>query len=59
MVALRQWGEQYLFKPGEKHSKLVERDTGQAIRLEVRTEDGRPIGPEKSVIRKVSDLKQP
>jgi DNA-binding HxlR family transcriptional regulator len=59
MVALRQWGEQYLFEPGEKHSRLVERDTGQAVRLEVRTEDGRPVGPEESVILKVPDLEQP
>jgi DNA-binding HxlR family transcriptional regulator len=59
MVALRQWGEQYLFKPGEKHSMLVERDTGQAIRLEIRTEDGRPIVPEKSVVLKVPNLEQP
>jgi DNA-binding HxlR family transcriptional regulator len=59
MVALRQWGEQYLFKPGEKHSRLIERVTGQAIRLEVRTEDGRPIAPEESVILKVPDLEQP
>jgi DNA-binding HxlR family transcriptional regulator len=59
MVALRQWGEQYLFKPGEKHSRLVERDTGQAIRLEIRTEDGRPIAPEEAVILKVPDLEQP
>jgi hypothetical protein len=59
MVALRQWGEQHLFKPGEKHSRLVERDTGQAIRLEIRTEDGRPIAPEKSAILKVPDLEQP
>jgi DNA-binding HxlR family transcriptional regulator len=58
MVALRQWGEQYLFEPGEKHSKLVERSTGQAVWLEVRTEDGRPVGPEESVIVKVPDLEQ-
>ncbi|MBO1907536.1 helix-turn-helix transcriptional regulator [Microvirga sp. 3-52] len=59
MVALRQWGEQYLFEPGEKHSRLVERETGQAVRLEVRTEDGRPVGPEESVILKVPDLEKP
>jgi DNA-binding HxlR family transcriptional regulator len=53
MVALRQWGEQYLFKPGEKHSRLVDRDTGQAIRLDIRAEDGRLIGPDNAVIVKV------
>jgi DNA-binding HxlR family transcriptional regulator len=53
MVALRQWGEQYLFKPGEKHSRLIERDTGQAIKLDIRTVDGRPICPDRAVILKV------
>ncbi|WP_119460711.1 winged helix-turn-helix transcriptional regulator [Rhodospirillaceae bacterium SYSU D60014] len=59
MVALRQWGEQYLFEPGEKHSRLVDRDTGQAVRLDVRTEDGRLIGPDRAVILKVADPEQP
>lgn len=55
MVALRQWGEQHLFAPGERHSRLVQRDTGQAIRLEIRTESGEPIGADRAVILKVSD----
>ena len=59
MVALRQWGEQHLFEPGERHSRLVDRDTGQAVRLEVRTEDGRPIGPDKAVILRVPEPDQP
>jgi DNA-binding HxlR family transcriptional regulator len=53
MVALRQWGERYLFEPGEEHSRLVERDTGQAIQLDVRTVDGRPVSPDRAVILKV------
>ncbi|WP_207481852.1 winged helix-turn-helix transcriptional regulator [Arenibaculum pallidiluteum] len=59
MVALRQWGEQHLFLPGEKHSKLVERDTGKTIRLEVRTEDGRPVGPDDAVILRVPEPEAP
>jgi DNA-binding HxlR family transcriptional regulator len=55
MVALRQWGEQHLFAPGEKHSRLVERDTSKAVRLHLRTEDGRPIGPADAVILKVPE----
>lgn len=55
MVALRQWGEQHLFAPGERHSQLIERDTGQAVRLEIRTESGEPIGADRAVILKVSD----
>lgn len=55
MVALRQWGEQHLFAAGEKHSQLIERDTGKAVRLHVRTEDGRPIGADRAVVVKVPE----
>lgn len=55
MVALRQFGERHLFAPGEKHSQLVERATGKAVRLDIRTEDGRPIGPDEAVIIKVPE----
>lgn len=55
MVALRQFGERHLFAPHEKHSRLIERDTGQQVRLDVRTEDGRAIGPDHAVIVKVCD----
>ncbi|MBB4018057.1 DNA-binding HxlR family transcriptional regulator [Chelatococcus caeni] len=58
MVALRQFGERHLFAPGEKHSQLVERATGQAVRLDIRTEDGRPIGPDEAVILKVPEAGQ-
>lgn len=53
MVALRQWGERYLFEPGEPHSKLVDRDTGRPIRLDVRTDDGSAITADKALILKV------
>jgi Predicted transcriptional regulators len=59
MVALRQWGERHLFEPGEKHSRLVERDTGQAVRLVVHAEDGRLIGADDAVILKVPDEDAP
>lgn len=55
MVALRQWGEQHLFAPDEERSRLVDRDTGQPVRLEVRSQDGRPAGPETTVILKVPE----
>jgi len=54
MVALRQWGERHLFAADEERSKLVERDTGLPVRLDVRTEDGRPIGPDAAIILKVA-----
>lgn len=59
MVALRQWGEQHLFVPGEKHSRLVDRDTGHPVRLDVRTTDGRPAGPNNTVILKVPIPERP
>ena len=42
LVALRQWGEANLFKPGEKHPILVDRKCLQPIKpLELRSKDGR------------------
>ncbi|MFV5376463.1 winged helix-turn-helix transcriptional regulator [Acinetobacter calcoaceticus] len=31
VVALRQWGEQNLFESGERHSLLIDKNTGQQI----------------------------
>ncbi|WP_377848867.1 winged helix-turn-helix transcriptional regulator [Bosea sp. UC22_33] len=56
MVALRQFGERHLFAPEEERSQLVERETGLSVRLDVRTEDGRAIGPDQAVILKVPEL---
>lgn len=55
MVALRQWGENYLFEPGEKRSRLLARDTGRRIILEVKTEDGQLVGSSDTVIEEVPD----
>ena len=47
VIALRQWGERFLFEAGEARSALLEQATGQAIApLQVRTEDGRVLRPE-------------
>ena len=56
MIALRQFGERHLFAPDEKRSKLVERGTGAAVRLDIRTGDGRTIGPDETVILKVEGM---
>jgi DNA-binding HxlR family transcriptional regulator len=41
MVALRQWGEAYTFKPGEPTTIMVDRKNGKRIRkLELRAADG-------------------
>ena len=58
MVALRQWGERHLFAEGEPHSSLIERETGLPVRLEIHAQDGRPIGPDDTVVLKVPDQGQ-
>lgn len=55
MVALRKFGERHLFAPAEEHSLLVDRATGQPVQLEIRAQDGRPIGPDETVILKVPE----
>ena len=55
MVALRQFGERHLFKPGEAHSELVDRETGLPVRLDIRTPDGRSVGPDDTVLLKVPE----
>lgn len=52
LVALRQWGEDYCFDPGEAHVLLVDKKNGLPVRrLELRAQDGRIIGPEDTVVR--------
>ena len=54
IVALRQWGEQHYFSPGEPHSELVDRREGQRLRpLEVRSADGRRLDPGDTAVHKV------
>lgn len=44
IVALRQWGEDYLFADGEARSSLVDREKRAPVaRLEVRSADGRSL----------------
>jgi len=47
VIALRQWGEQYLFEAGETRSALLDRATGETLEtLQVRARDGRVLGPD-------------
>lgn len=51
LVALRQWGEDYCFAPGEAHVRLVDSERGQPLRrLEVHAEDGRLLTPEDTMV---------
>ena len=44
IVALRQWGEDHLFKPGEERSILVDREKGQKVsRLQLRSRAGKSL----------------
>ncbi|BDM69856.1 transcriptional regulator [Streptomyces nigrescens] len=55
IVALRQWGEQNFFAPGEPHSQLVDRQKGHRLRaLEVLSEDGRRLNPDDTTVHKIS-----
>jgi DNA-binding HxlR family transcriptional regulator len=56
LVALRQWGEDHFFEPDEAHVLLVDRKRGLPVRkLELRSQDGRVLGPEDTVIRPLPD----
>ena len=45
LVAMRQWGERFLFAPGEPHSELVDRRSGKALEtMRVRDADGNEHG---------------
>lgn len=56
LVALRQWGEDFFFEPDEAHVLLVDRKSGLPVRkLELRSQDGRVLGPEDTVVRPPTD----
>ncbi len=45
LVAMRQWGERYLFQPEEPREELVNRHSGKKLeRMRVRDEDGLESG---------------
>lgn len=47
LVALGQWGEKYCFESGESCPALVDRQSGEPVRvLELHAQDGRLLGPD-------------
>jgi DNA-binding HxlR family transcriptional regulator len=54
VVALRQWGEDHLYAPGEAHSTLIVSATRQPVgRLELRAKSGRPLYSHDTEVSKV------
>jgi DNA-binding HxlR family transcriptional regulator len=52
LVALRQWGETFFFSPDETHVLLLDKKSGLPVRrLELRSQDGRVLGPDDTVVR--------
>ncbi|WP_434576208.1 winged helix-turn-helix transcriptional regulator [Pseudomonas sp. Z3-6] len=46
VVSLRQWGERFLFEPGETRSVLLDNASGQALMpMEVRSSSGQKLSP--------------
>ncbi|WP_200954869.1 MULTISPECIES: helix-turn-helix domain-containing protein [unclassified Rhizobium] len=54
VVALRQWGQEHLYAPGERHSVLVDVVAGKPVeKLALRSADGRPVGWGDSRVEKL------
>ena len=54
VLALRQWGATHLFAPGEAHSQLLDRRTGQPVPImRVLDAQGAELLPEQSEVRKL------
>jgi DNA-binding HxlR family transcriptional regulator len=46
IVCMRQWGERFMFKPGETRSVLVDNQSTQPLMtIDVRSSDGQKLGP--------------
>ncbi|MDR6983401.1 DNA-binding HxlR family transcriptional regulator [Rheinheimera pacifica] len=55
IVALRQWGEENLYQPGEQHSVLLETQTGKPVtRLELRSRENQVLTWQDTMVRKLS-----
>lgn len=54
MVALRQWGERHLFAQKEKHSRLIERQSGKPVAtMAPRSRDGQPLSAADTLVKKL------
>lgn len=56
VVALRQWGEDHLYRPDQPKSALLEAETGAPVaRLQLRAQDGRPLIWSDTRVKKTED----
>jgi DNA-binding HxlR family transcriptional regulator len=56
IVALRQWGEDHLYRAGERHSVLVDRANGDAVaRLKLQSSDGRVLAWNETQVKKAAE----
>jgi DNA-binding HxlR family transcriptional regulator len=54
VVALRQWGERHLFRRGEQHSKLIDKETEEVIDpMQPHAANGRVLTARNTLVRKV------
>ena len=57
VLALRQWGEGNLFAPGEAHSLLLDKASGQPVPpLRVLDAQGRELRPDQTRVRKLDGV---
>ncbi|KAF2990191.1 helix-turn-helix transcriptional regulator [Methylocystis sp. MJC1] len=55
IVALRQWGEDHLYGADEPRSSLIDNESGTPVaRLELRAQDGRPLGWRDTRVQKIN-----
>jgi len=51
LVALRQWGDEFFFRPNETRARLVDKERRLPVaKVEIRAADGRTLTPEDTVI---------
>ena len=55
VVSLRQWGEAYLYSPGEKHSVLVDQAGNAVGQLVLPSLDGTALNAAETTVRKATD----
>lgn len=52
IVALRQWGERYLFERGEAHSLLIDKNTQRPVAfMAPRDADGNALSPQQTEVK--------